>query len=264
MRSPVLAIIGGTGLEEFIDVGSRYYKETMFGTVNYVLGSISDVDIMFIPRHGFKHENPPHKVPYKANIDLIAAHNISKVIAFSAVGSLRYDLKPGSIVIPNQLIDYSLHGETFYDFDSFHVDFTFPYCRDMGLKAYQVLRERGIDVGYGYTYVSTYGPRFESAGEIEMLRRMGADIVGMTNVPESVLAREAGLHYMLISIVSNYAAGMQDRVTSEEVYDVMASVKPKLKDILHILVEVFAEYEPKDGCSSFRDTFRDFREVRRI
>lgn len=264
MRTPALAIIGGTGLEEFIDVGYKYHKETMFGMVNYVLGSISNVDILFIPRHGFRHEDPPHKIRYKACIDLIAAHEISKVIAFTAVGSLRYDLEPGSIVIPNQVIDYSLHNDTFYNFNSFHVDFTYPYCADMGLKAFEVLRSEGLEVDYGYTYVSTYGPRFESASEIEMLRRIGADIVGMTNIPESVLAREAGLHYMVISIVSNYAAGMQAKVTADEVYDLIKHVKPKLRKILYTLVNLFVEYEPKDSCADFKDTYRDFREVGKI
>lgn len=264
MSIPALAIIGGTGLEEFIDVGYKYHKETMFGTVSYVLGSISNVDILFIPRHGFKHEDPPHKVRYKAYIDLIAAHGVSKVIAFTAVGSLRYDLEPGSIVIPNQIIDYSLHDDTFYNLDSFHVDFTFPYCVDMGLKAFEVLKSRGQDIRYGYTYVSTYGPRFESAGEIDMLRRVGADIVGMTNIPESVLAREAGLHYMVISVVSNYAAGMQARITADEVYDLMKRVKHRLRKILDILVNLFVEYEPEDGCNYFKEIYRDFREVGKI
>ncbi len=261
MRRPLLAIVGGTGLEEFIEVGSRYYKETMFGSVGYVLGSISNKDVLFIPRHGFKHEYPPHKVPYKAIIDLISAHGIDKVIAFSAVGSLRYDLKPGDIVIPNQIIDFSLHGETFYDFNSFHVDFTSPYCRDMGYRAYETILASGLNIKYGYTYVSTYGPRFESAGEINMLRRLGADIVGMTNIPESVLAREAGIHYLLISTVSNYAAGMQKIVSAEEVYEIMDRVKPKLRKILNILVEDLADYTPTDECGYFRDTYRDYREV---
>ncbi len=261
--SPRIAVIGGTGLEKFLDPVERLYKDTLYGQVGYTFGYVGDVEVIFIPRHGFNHEYPPHRVPYRAIIDVVAAHNIDKVVAFSAVGSLRYDLKPGDIVIPTQVIDYSIHQETFYDFNAYHVDFTNPYCRSLAIESYRELVRRGIDVKYGYTYVSTYGPRFESAAEITMLRRFGADIVGMTNIPESVLAREAGIHYILISTVSNYAAGMQRYVSSEEVYEVMRRRESILRDVLKIVVETIADLSPIDSCTNFRDVYRDVREVRK-
>ena len=259
--SPRLAIIGGTGLEKFIDAEGRYYKETLYGQVGYTFGYVGDVEVIFIPRHGFKHEYPPHKVPYKAIIDLIAANDIDKIIGFSAVGSLRYDLKPGDIVIPTQIIDFSKHRETFYGFNAYHVDFTYPYCMTLGLEILKALNGIGLDVKYGYTYVSTYGPRFESSAEINMLRRVGADIVGMTNIPESVLAREAGIHYVLISIVSNYAAGMQRRVSAEEVYDVMSKVEPILKKALRSIISSIKDVSPEDSCIAFKNVYREYREV---
>ena len=259
--SPVLAVIGGTGLEKFISAGEYLSRNTVYGRVDYLLGLVSGSYIMFIPRHGFKHEYPPHKVPYKAIIDTIVAHGVDKVLAFSAVGSLRYDLKPGDIVIPTNLIDFSRHTETFYSFNAFHTDFTRPYCSDISRKIYISLRDSGIDIRYGYTYVSTYGPRFESSAEIDMYRMLGADIVGMTSIPESVLAREAGLHYSLISIVSNYAAGMQPIVTSEEVYETMSKVEDRLREILLKAVDILSGYSPRDGCSRFRDTYVESRGV---
>ncbi len=244
-----VGIIGGTGLEKLLNLDENLVFRWRGLKINYSRGYVGDVDVVFIPRHGPNHEYPPHRVPYEAYITLLKCLGVDRVIGFSAVGSLRLDLRPGSIVIPDNIIDFSLHGRTFFDEDVFHVDFTHPYCRSLSLELYRCLKKMGINVLWGYTYVSTYGPRFESAAEIDFLRMVGGDIVGMTNIPESVLAREAGLHYTLVSVVSNYAAGIQSLITEEEVYKVVSDVINGLAEGIYSCIPDVAKAILEDNCS---------------
>ncbi len=250
-----VGVIGGTGLEEILASGEEAIFNWRGLSIRFFKGLVGDTQVFFIPRHGPKHEYPPHRVPYKGYMTLFRCMGVDRVIGLSAVGSLRLDLEPGAIVIPTNLIDYSLHGSTFYDERVVHVDFTYPYCQELVEVLYTGLFKAGLDVRFGYTYVATYGPRFESAAEIEFLRRAGADVVGMTSIPESVLAREAGIHYALVAVVSNYAAGLQRRVTEDEVYMVMKRVLDGLKTGLRQIIPHVSEIDLKDGCSSSSTVF---------
>ncbi len=253
----VVGLVGGTGLERiFSGVEGGSYRAGDL-EIRFARGSIGGVDVVFIPRHGWGHEYPPHRVPYEAYIHMFRSMGVDRVVGLSAVGSLRPDIGPGSIVIPSQLIDYSLHGRTLYDSRVYHADFTRPYCPQLvGLVAKESAR-RGVDAGAYYTYVSTYGPRFETAAEISMLRRAGGDVVGMTSVPESVLAREAGIHYLLICVVSNYAAGMQERVTEEEVYRVISRARERIEDMLRWVLPLVGEADLSDSCSLPYEAYRE-------
>lgn len=253
----VVGLVGGTGLERiFSGVEEGVYRRDGL-EVRYARGSVDGVEVLFIPRHGWGHEYPPHRVPYEVYMHMFRSMGVDRVVGLSAVGSLRPDLEPGAIVLPTQLIDYSLHGRTLYELRVYHADFTRPYCPQLvGLVVDESAR-RGFDVRPYYTYVSTYGPRFETAAEISMLRRAGGDVVGMTSVPESVLAREAGIHYLLICIVSNYAAGMQERVTEEEVYRVMSRARTRIGEMLRWVLPLVGEADLTDSCSSPYDVYRE-------
>ncbi len=250
-------MIGGSGFETLISGGSRKRDSGRYGTVEYIEGYIKGVETIFIPRHGFKHEYPPHKIPFKAMINLLNKLDVDRVIGVSAVGSLREDLSPGSIAIPIQLIDYTIRRDTFYEDHPFHVDVSRPYCRALTRILLDKAGELGIKVEYGLAYVATEGPRFETPSEIRMFKVLGGDLVGMTNIPEAVLAREAGMHYALITLVTNYAAGMQDLVNMDEVYKIS---KMREKDIFRLVeesIQVISSSNLDDECTRFRERFRE-------
>ena len=252
-----IAIIGGSGFETLLKDSVRRRLDTRYGVINYSEGSLSNVKIIFIPRHGYRHEYPPHKVPYKGIIYTIKKLDIDRVIGISAVGSLREDLPPGMIVIPTQIIDYTSRRETFYDNRAIHVDVTYPYCKGIVKILIKTAVKNNIQVKVGYKYIATEGPRFETPSEIRMFRILGGDIVGMTNIPEVILAREAGLHYSLISIVTNYAAGIQEKVSMDEVYIVSKKAEEKVFKLIRDSVGYIDKSILKDDCTKYEKYFKE-------
>jgi len=211
------AIIGGSGLRDLsgLQITHREVVRTPFGepSAPLVFGKLQGNDVLFLPRHGPGHTIPPHEINYRANIWSLDHVGVTHVIAVAAVGSIT-GLAPTGLMIPDQIIDYT-HGRlhTFFsgeDRKVTHVDFTEPYCNDLREKLIQSATKKGIKVECRGTYAATQGPRFESAAEIRKLERDGADIVGMTGMPETVLAKELGLCYATIAISANHAAGKSE------------------------------------------------------
>ncbi len=210
-----LGIIGGTGLTnlENLEILNREIVQTPYGEPSGPLthGRLGGKEVLFLPRHGYGHTIPPHKVNYRANIYALRDAGARQIVAVAAVGGIRADMLPGRIVVPDQIIDYTWSRvNTFFEEGLSHVthiDFTEPY--DAGLR--QVLlascRALDIDVVDGATYAATQGPRLETAAEIDRLERDGCDIVGMTGMPEAALARELELAYATLAVVANEAAG---------------------------------------------------------
>ena len=250
-----VGLIGGSGLEEFLESSVYRSLDTPYGPVKYIDSEVSGVRVIFIPRHGPGHEYPPHRVNYRGNIYAFRLLGVDKVIATSAVGGIDESLHPGMMVIVDQFIDFTKRFITFYDRHVVHVDVSRPYCPAINRILYRVGRDLGVRVRLGGTYVCTEGPRFETPAEINMFRLMGATVVGMTNVPEVVLAREAGLHYSLISIVTNYAAGMQERVSAEEVVQVMERATEGVRKIIESALPEVESGDWADDCIAFRDEF---------
>ncbi|MFW5954519.1 MAG: S-methyl-5'-thioinosine phosphorylase [Guyparkeria sp.] len=213
-----LAIIGGTGLSQIEGIEDVRHQmvSTPFGEPSgpLTIGRLQGCDVVFLPRHGYNHRIPPHQVNYRANIWALREMGVSRILAVAAVGGIHPDMGPGALVVPDQLIDYTWgRPSTFYegDLDSVtHVDFTYPYdqtLRQAFLAAGQAL---GLDLIDGGTYGATQGPRLETAAEIRRLQRDGCDVVGMTGMPEAVLAREAEIDYASLNVVANWAAGIHD------------------------------------------------------
>ena len=213
-----LAIIGGTGLSQIEGIEDVRHQmvSTPFGEPSgpLTIGRLQGCDVVFLPRHGYNHRIPPHQVNYRANIWALREMGVSRILAVAAVGGIHPDMDPGALVVPDQLIDYTWgRPSTFYegDLDSVtHVDFTYPYdqtLRQAFLAAGQAL---GLDLIDGGTYGATQGPRLETAAEIRRLERDGCDVVGMTGMPEAVLAREAEIDYASLNVVANWAAGIHD------------------------------------------------------
>ncbi|MEW6243341.1 MAG: S-methyl-5'-thioadenosine phosphorylase [Bacillota bacterium] len=248
----MIAIIGGTGVYDarlLDDVRERVIK-TPFGETRVKTGVYHGKECAFLARHGYAHTVPPHLVNYRANIWALASLDVEAVFATAAVGSLNLDMPPGCFVVVDQFIDMtSGRPSTFFEGGEtgvVHTDFTEPYCPSLRALLARSLDELGIRYHEGGTYVCTNGPRFETPAEIRAYRILGADLVGMTNVPEVVLAREAGLCYGLVAMVTNYAAGIStEPLTHEEVLDVMNENQSALQ---RLLAECVKHFPSEKGC----------------
>jgi 5'-methylthioadenosine phosphorylase len=214
----MLAIIGGSGLTQLanLDVSHREVVRTPFGEPSgaVTFGQICGRDVAFLARHGYGHTIPPHEVNYRANIWALWKRGALGIISVASVGSIRPDLKPGDIVVPHQIIDYTWGRKSTYhegqDCTVTHIDFTEPYDRLLRQKLIDAAGKVGIPVSASSVYAATQGPRLETAAEINRLERDGADLVGMTGMPEAALARELGVPYAAINVVANFAAGRAD------------------------------------------------------
>jgi 5'-methylthioinosine phosphorylase len=211
----MLAIIGGSGLSKLgnMAVTQRKVVRTPYGEPSGALtfGRIAMCDVIFLARHGYGHTIPPHQVNYRANLWALKESGALEVVSVASVGGIRKDLGPGVLVLPHQIIDYTWGRPSTY-FEGagtpvHHIDFTEPYSaalRRRLLKAAADSKETIVDGG---VYGATQGPRLETAAEITRMERDGADVVGMTGMPEASLAREISLEYAAINLVANFAAG---------------------------------------------------------
>lgn len=205
-------------------------------------GKLGGRDVVFLARHGYGHTIPPHAVNYRANVWALSSQGVTEVIAVASVGGIRADLAPGTLVVPSQIIDYT-HGRrsTFYDGADGtvkHIDFTHPYTpalRQKILRACAACGEASVDGG---VYATVQGPRLETAAEIDRLERDGADMVGMTAMPEAALAREAGLDYASLCAIVNWAAGRADSSGGISMTDIGAVLEQAMVRIRKVLQHV--------------------------
>lgn len=246
-----VAVIGGTGLEDLFKNFEVINVGTPFG-LSYAIfiGEVRGRKIAFLPRHGRKHDIPPHKVNYRANIYALHKIGVERIIATNAVGAINLNFKPGELVVPHDLVDFTKQRQqTFYDQAPVtHIDFTEPYCPEIRRVLIEIARETG-GVHDRAVYVCTEGPRFETPAEIRMFRTLGCDIVGMTGSSEAVLARELGICYATLCFASNMAAGISGKLTYEEVMNVSKIVMPKIQKIIVESIESLPKTKGC-GCSS--------------
>jgi 5'-methylthioadenosine phosphorylase len=213
-----LAIIGGSGLTGFAEIEKtrREVVRTPYGEPSGPLtfGLCAGVEVVFLPRHGYGHTLPPHDINYRANMWALHHVGVDAIVSVASVGGISQDLGPGSIVVVDQIIDYTWgRASTYFDSPDMpvtHIDFTQPFdagLRNALLEIGEQQNERLVDGG---VYACTQGPRLESAAEINRLARDGADVVGMTLMPETALARELEMRYLGVAVVVNHAAGRGD------------------------------------------------------
>jgi 5'-deoxy-5'-methylthioadenosine phosphorylase len=243
----MLAIIGGSGMAEIATMAAarQLAAHTPYGDPSGPLhfGMLGGREIVFLARHGAGHTIPPHEVNYRANIWALHAHNVKDILSIATVGGIRADLVPGTLAVPDQIIDYT-HGRpsTFYDRPGAgvtHIDFTHPYCDAMRQRVVRAAALAGEPVVAGGTYGATQGPRLETAAEIDRLERDGAHMVGMTAMPEAALARELGLCYAAIAVVVNHAAGRSasaQSITLEDMQPVLRASMARVFNILDVVV----------------------------
>ncbi|XWX60452.1 S-methyl-5'-thioinosine phosphorylase [Desulfitobacterium sp. AusDCA] len=248
-----LALIGGTGLENL--TLKNYYPEvveTPYGKVQVDLGILGESreSIVFMSRHGKTHATPPHLVNYRANIWALKKLGVTKILATAAVGSLSTRYKLGDLVLVDQFLDFTKsRPQTFYeggDSGVLHVDMTEPYCHSVQKDIYQAAENIGVAIRDGATYVCTEGPRFETPAEIKMYQMLGGELVGMTSVPEVVLAKELGMCYATIAMVTNEAAGIADHPLTHA--EVLESMKMMGKTVARLVEETFLTIRPDQDC----------------
>ncbi len=243
----MLAIIGGRGLTQLanLKITHQQVMRTPYGEPSgaFLFGTLDQHEVIFLARHGYGHTIPPHLVNYRANLWVLREQGAKKVISVATVGGIRSDLKPGVIVMPDQIIDYT-HGRdaTFFearDKPFSNADFTFPYSttlRSSILRSAKTAQQPCVDGG---VYAATQGPRLDSIAEINRYERDGADMVGMTGMPETALAKELDLDYATIAVVANYAAGRGDStagINMESVNATASSAMERVRSILECVV----------------------------
>jgi 5'-methylthioadenosine phosphorylase len=238
-----IGVIGGSGLYEFLDSADELTVQTPYGAPSdpLVLSEVAGRRVAFLPRHGRDHRFPPHRIPYRANLWALRSIGVRQLLAPSAVGSLTASYGPGTLVVPDQLVDRTRgRAQTFFDEGSaVHVQFADPYCPAGRACAIAVARGFGwVPAGSG-TMVVIEGPRFSTRAESRWYAEQGWTLVGMTGHPEAVLARELALCYTPIALVTDTDAGVEEGegVTYAEVFRVFGENVQRLRELLMKIIE---------------------------
>jgi 5'-methylthioadenosine phosphorylase len=242
------AIIGGSGLAKLsaLENPRRQVMRTPYGEPSGAMtfGRLAGADVVFLARHGYGHTLAPHEINYRANVWALRELKVEGVISVATVGGIRPDLGPGTLVLPDQIIDYShSRKSTFFEGSEMpviHVDFTEPYTPALRSKLLAAAAACGEPLVDGGVYACSQGPRLETAAEIERIARDGGDMVGMTGMPEATLAREAELAYAAIGVIVNYAAGRGDSQHSIKLDQLEEVMKATVVRAVAILAAFFS------------------------
>ncbi len=237
-----VGIIGGTGVysADLFSNDKRVKIYTPFGGTSDLIniGEYAGRRVAFIPRHGRNHTIPPHRINSRANIWALRSLGVTRIIAPSAVGSLKIEYKPGDIAIPHQFIDFTKNRKyTFYDGGEIcHISTADPFCRDLS----GIVKGCAIRLNYvvhsEVTYLCIEGPRFSTVAESHFFRNMGADIIGMTVVPECILAREAQICYVSISTITDYDVWTESKVSSSDILEVLKKNVERTKKLIKQMI----------------------------
>jgi 5'-methylthioadenosine phosphorylase len=247
-----IGIFGGTGIYDSgllensheVDVDTPYGKPSDTITV----GTFKGRKIAFLPRHGKKHTIPPHMINFKANIWAFKELGVTRIIAPSAVGSLKEELAPGHFALPTQFLDFTKSRDGSFSENGrvIHISVADPFCPELQSSIIQVTDSQGIEIHKDCTYVCIEGPRFSTRAESKFYRTTGADIIGMTLVPECQLAREAQMCYASISTVTDYDVWADKPVTAKEV---LATLSKNVEITKKILAELIDKIPKSRSCS---------------
>jgi 5'-methylthioadenosine phosphorylase len=254
MKQPVIGVIGGSGLYEIEGLTNlqEVAVETPFGAPSdsYMTGSLGDAELVFLPRHGRGHRLLPSEVNYRANIYGMKTLGVERIISVSAVGSMKEEIVPGQIVIPDQFFDRTQgkRASTFFgDGVVGHVQFADPVCADLSTVLVKSAREVGATVHAGGTYLCIEGPNFSTRAESRIYRSWGVDIIGMTNLPEARLAREAEMCYGTVALATDYDCWHEghDDVSVEAVIAIIQQNVATAKQIIKTVVQNLTQ-QPKN------------------
>ncbi len=260
----MLGIIGGTGLYRLdgLNILDQVDVDTPFGVPSapLVRASYQGRDVIFLPRHGAHHDFLPHEINYRANVYALKKMGVRQVISVSAVGSLRAELEPGHFVLPFQYIDWVRGGREKSFFEKgmpAHVSMARPVCPELYDYIVKIVRDQNMPLHINKTYVCVDGPRFGTAAESHMFRALGADIIGMTNVPEVFLMREAQISYVSLCIVTDYDAWQDDPALHADTSAILARYGKSLGQAMSILQAILSGERPPQSdfvCTALAGT----------
>jgi 5'-methylthioadenosine phosphorylase len=235
-----IAVIGGSGLEGLLQYTREIRVGTPYGPAPLIsLGSLGKEEVAFLPRHGVKHDLPPHMVNYRANLHALKQLGVVRIIATNAVGGINSAYAPGDLVVPEDILDMTKSRAVTY-FDSApvtHIDVSQPYCPELRGALIEAAKRTKTKTWDDAVLAATEGPRYETPAEIRMLETLGGDIVGMTGSPETFLARELEMCYSTLCFVSNRAAGKQQKLSAVEVMEIGKKVMPEMLMIIRGAIE---------------------------
>ncbi len=254
MSNACVGVIGGTGLYDMEGLSNVRTEAltTPYGEPSgeYLLGTLHGVDMVFLPRHGKGHRILPHEINYRANVWGMKKLGVSRMISVSAVGSMREDIAPGKIVFVEQFFDRTKNRECTFFGDGVvaHAYFADPVCQSLAKSLHEVATGLDIDTQYGGTYICMEGPQFSTRAESRIYRSWGVDVIGMTNLTEAKLAREAEMCFSTMALATDYDCWheSEEDVQVEEVLKVMAENGAKARSIIGAYVQNIPE---ETGCS---------------
>lgn len=242
------AIIGGTGV---YDVGGNLSKRsvsTEYGAIDVEVMTIGEDEIIFLPRHGKGHSKPPHLINYRANMMGLKTMGVTHILATCAVGSCNEAYAPGDVVCITDFLDFTKNrAHSFHDGSDGvkHTDMSDPYCSSLRALLKVKSSELDLEVSGDAVYVCTEGPRFETAAEIRFYNLIGGDVVGMTNVPEVVMAKELGMCYAACGIVSNWCTGFKGEIS---IHDIQGAIGSKKEQLTNVFINIFKEGVTQEQC----------------
>ena len=254
----MIGVFGGSGFYQFLDDVEEVRIDTPYGEPSAALrvGDLDGTQVAFMPRHGDKHQFPPHKVNFRANVWAMREAGVRRIVGPCACGSLKSELAPGTFVVCDQFIDRtSGRADTFYDGPkTTHVSAADPYCADLRSVLVSAATELGIPVADGGTVVVIQGPRFSTRAESRWFAGIGASVVNMTQYPEAWLARELELCYATVALVTDYDVGLEgmpdvEPVSTEMAIRVFAENLVRLRDLLFRAIPRIGP-QPQDGCAT--------------
>ena len=238
-----VGLVGGTGVADAGLPAEPLVVETPFGDVDVAYARDGPLELFFLNRHGTP-ARPAHIVPHKANVDALARCRVDRVLALNSVGALHDGIPAGTLLVPDDYVDLRAGKASFFDDAAVHVDVAEAYCPELR----RALAEAGADRAGG-VYAATEGPRLETRAEVRMLRQMGGDVVGMTGCPEAALARERGLCYASLCMVTNPAAGVGGPIDAEAIRDAARGLAPRA---LRVALDAARRAPPRRGCACGR------------
>ena len=253
----VLGVIGGSGVYEINGLQNKHWKKvsSSFGEPSdeLLFGDLNGQEMVFLPRHGRGHRIPPSEINYRANIDALKRAGVTEIISVSAVGSLKEELKPGMFVIVDQFIDRTFAREKSFFTSGLvaHVSMANPVCSRLGNHIQSAAKSIGIEIVRGGVYIAMEGPQFSSIAESELYRSWGCDVVGMTNMPEAKLAREAEMCYVSVAMVTDYDCWHteHDNVSVDAMIKVLSANADNARSLVKASSEAISYDQLSSNCS---------------
>jgi 5'-methylthioadenosine phosphorylase len=250
VTSADVGVFGGSGFYSFLESVEEVELDTPHGAPSAPLavGEVGGRRVAFLPRHGKKHQFPPHRVPYRANVWAMKELGVQRIVGPCAAGSLQPHVKPGHFVVCDQLVDRTWgRADTFYDGpETTHIGFADPYCPEMREAAVKQGRDLGIDLHERGTVVTVQGPRFSTRAESALFKNQGWEVINMTQYPEAILSRELEMCYLNVSLITDYDVGVEgsdvEAVSHEMVIKVFDQNLARLRDLLFRVIPAL----PKD------------------